>query len=61
VSDWYRQEIAKEPRLSGLVEKFGACAVWQAGLDLLGFPATWDINGEQLIQLGRYLSLKTKG
>jgi hypothetical protein len=52
--------IDAEPQLANLVEKYGSNAVWQASMDHLGYPATWSLDGMELIELSRYLERNVK-
>lgn len=38
-------------RLRALVQQFGAAVVWSRGIQLLGYPPTWDISGKQILEL----------
>jgi hypothetical protein len=56
IHGYYAQLVDAEPSLGVLVEKFGASAVWQAGVEGLGYPPTWATNGVELVQLNQILS-----
>lgn len=38
-------------RLRALVRQFGAAVVWSRGIQLLGYPPTWDISGGQIREI----------
>jgi hypothetical protein len=38
-----------------MVEKYGWFRVYEAGLELIGFPPTWDPSLKQLLAIKSYL------
>ena len=48
------------PSLLHLIERFGALRVWKAGLELLRYPPTWAIGGNDVLELGLLLSQQGK-
>lgn len=48
--------ILDDVKLQPLVEKFGANAVWQASIDVLGIPPTWMLSTNELLTISNYLT-----
>ena len=43
------------PAIQGLIKKYGARAVWDAGLEANGFPITWAPRSTDIIALAASL------
>jgi hypothetical protein len=41
--------------IADLCDQYGAAAVWFFGIDLPGFPPTWEISASQKEKLAGYL------
>ena len=39
------------------VELHGAARLWNAGLDVLGYPANWATSGKEVVRLQQALSV----
>lgn len=56
--------IAEQPLwpapLLPLVEACGADAVWNTGIDILGFPPTWILDSNELRQVEEALGLRPR-
>ena len=52
---WIAEQLESELFLQEVVETFGCEVVWRTGLDLLGYPPSWDVPIEKVVDLKRKL------
>lgn len=43
------------PHIAALIEQYGADRVWRIGLNVLGYPVSWEPNGLELLTLAKEL------
>jgi hypothetical protein len=55
------ESVSSYPPLSGLVQKFGWCRVYETGLELFGYPPTWEPGLKELLDLRNLLKEKDYG
>lgn len=52
--------MADVPQLQPLIQRFGAEEVWQAGLDVLGWPIAWQPSTGDLLRVKERLECQAK-
>jgi len=48
-----------EPRLQPLIDQYGKARVWDAGIEALGYPPTWQLGEQSLVKVAEVLILKS--
>jgi hypothetical protein len=51
---WVARQLATVPMASGLVRRFGAERVWDAGLEVMGHP-WWQPSASEVAKVAEYL------
>ncbi|MFG0260995.1 MAG: hypothetical protein ACF788_01195 [Novipirellula sp. JB048] len=44
------------PYIQGIVQRFGAEAVWQSGIEVLGFPPSWEPSIDDSLLILKHLN-----
>ncbi len=52
--------VLDTPKLVPLAQRFGGSAVWKAGIEVLGFPPTWQPSTSDVLKIQEYLETKRK-
>lgn len=47
--------LSDVPALAGLLETWTATAIWEAGIKVLGWPASWSPSVEDAVSIRKYL------
>jgi len=51
-------DIRADPILAPLADRFGSQEVFSTGIEVLGYPPTWGMDGAETVKLIRELKLK---